>query len=123
MAFLRSLPAAGSRALVLVNCHEDLVGLGRLEPHWVYDPSMMSCRSARWRREANTKQAAHEGAARATSTDNVAREDLIDASLAALREQLEIDAVSTPELDEEIEIATEDVAPFGDGGVNCGTAG
>ena len=46
-------------------------------------------------------------AARSTSTDNVAREDLIDASLAALREQLEIDAVSTPELDEEIEIATE----------------
>ena len=28
------------------------------------------------------------------------REDIIDASLAALREQLEIDAVSTPELDE-----------------------
>ena len=41
--------------------------------------SMMSCRSARWRREANTNQAAR-----------VAREDIIDASLAALREQLEI---------------------------------
>ena len=44
-------------------------------------------------------QAAHVAAARATSTDNVGWEDLIDASLAALREQLEIDAVSTPELD------------------------
>ena len=32
-------------------------------------------------------------------------EDLIDASLAALREQLEIDAVSTPELDEPARIA------------------
>ena len=41
--------------------------------------SMMSCRSERWRREANTNQAAH-----------VAREDIIDASLAALRKQLEI---------------------------------
>ena len=81
------------------------MGLGRLEPHWVYETSMMSCRSARWRREANTKQAAHVGAARSTSTDNVAREDIIDASLAALREQLEIDAVSTPELDEPARIA------------------
>ena len=52
--------------------------------------SMMSCRPARWRRVANTKQAAHVGAASSTSTDNVAREDIIDASLAALREQLEI---------------------------------
>ena len=41
--------------------------------------SLVSYRSARWRREANTNQAAH-----------VAREDIIDASLAALREQLEI---------------------------------
>ena len=52
--------------------------------------SMMSCRSPRWRRETNTKQAAHVGAASSTSTDNGAREDIIDASLAALREQLEI---------------------------------
>ena len=50
-------------------------------------------------------QAAHVAAARATSTDNVGWEDLIDASLAALREQLEIDAVSTPELDEPARIA------------------
>ena len=82
MAFLRSLPAAANPALVLVSCHEDLVSLGRLEPPWVYNPSMMSSRSARWRRETNTKQAAHVGAARSTSTDNAALEDLIDASLA-----------------------------------------
>ena len=41
----------------------------------------------------------HRGvaAASATSTDNVGWEDLIDASLAALREQLEIDAMSAPQ--------------------------
>ena len=34
-AFVRSLPAAASPALVLVSCHDHIVGLGRLEPHWV----------------------------------------------------------------------------------------
>ena len=97
-AFLRSLPTAASPVLLLVSYHEDLVGLGRLEPHWVYDTSMMSCRSARWRRVANTKQAAHVAAARSTSTDNVAREDIIDASLAALCEQLEIRSSRTNHL-------------------------
>ena len=36
-AFVRSLPAAASPALVLVSCHDHIVGLGRLEPHWVYE--------------------------------------------------------------------------------------
>ncbi|CAK0831065.1 unnamed protein product [Prorocentrum cordatum] len=36
--FLRALPAASGRpALVVVTCHEDLVGAGRLEPDWVFE--------------------------------------------------------------------------------------